>query len=191
MMCLFHHSINGAELKRRKCSDDVSMPSQYMVKSWKKDITCQFQCRIHGKETKGKQRRKEGTAHPLCHTCKAHHNHTKGCTVDSQCLWKGAFISRWNHYNHFCRWHHHYWCNYKLKAKEKRWQHHGDEFYAFYLKKEMKSLLGTKKLIDVTTNWWNCLEEDGTASPHPSVCYDEEIQYRCVPQCPHNTVVTI
>ena len=43
---------------------------------------CQFWCRIHGKEIKGKQRRKEGAAHPLHHTCKACHNHTKGCKVD-------------------------------------------------------------------------------------------------------------
>ena len=84
MTCLFLCSIHGAELKRRKCSNGVSMLSQYM---WWRDITCQFWCRIHGKETKRKQRRKEGVAQPLCHACKVCHNHTKGCTVDSQYMW--------------------------------------------------------------------------------------------------------
>ena len=49
--------IHGAELKR-KCSDDVSMPSLYTwwrAEKW--DITCQFWCRIHGKELKKKKRR--------------------------------------------------------------------------------------------------------------------------------------
>ena len=48
---------------------------------------CQFHCRICGKETKRKQRRKEGVAQPLCHACKVCHNHTKGHIVNLQYTW--------------------------------------------------------------------------------------------------------
>ena len=47
--------------------------------------------RVHGRETKRKQRRKEGAAQPLCHACQACHNHTKGHTVDSQYPWLGSY----------------------------------------------------------------------------------------------------
>ena len=36
------------------------------------------------------ERRNEGAAQPLCHACKACHNHTKGHTVDLQYPWKGS-----------------------------------------------------------------------------------------------------
>ena len=37
---------------------------------------------------KRNQRRKEGAAQPLHHACQACHNHTQGCTADSQYLWR-------------------------------------------------------------------------------------------------------
>ena len=33
---------------------------------------------------RAEKRKKEGAAQPLCHACKACHNHTKGHTVDLQ-----------------------------------------------------------------------------------------------------------
>ena len=61
------------EKKKRKCSNVVT--SRFQQSPWQR-------------ETKGRQRRKEGTAKSLHHTCQMCHNHTQGCTADLQYLWR-------------------------------------------------------------------------------------------------------
>ena len=45
-------------------------------------LLCVSSGSVHGKETKGRQRRKEGTAKPLHHTCQTCNNHTQGPPAD-------------------------------------------------------------------------------------------------------------
>ena len=45
-------------------------------------VMCWFQQSLWQRETKGRQRRKEGTAKSLHHTCQMCHNHTQGYTAD-------------------------------------------------------------------------------------------------------------
>ena len=71
--------------KKRRCSDDVSIPLQYlwcraekkmqqwcvsavaiyMVKSWKRDIMCQFQCSIHGKEAEKEEKKMQSNPYAM------------------------------------------------------------------------------------------------------------------------------
>ena len=100
MTCLFHCSISGTKLKleKNKCSDDVSVPDDELKKiissaelkrrKYSNAVMCQFWHRILSKETKGKQRRKEGAAQPLHHACQACHNHTQEHTSDLQYPWR-------------------------------------------------------------------------------------------------------
>ena len=63
------------EKKKKKCSDVVTC--WFQQSPWQKK-----------RETKGRQRRKEGTAKSLHHTCQMCHNHTQGCTADLQYSWR-------------------------------------------------------------------------------------------------------